>query len=312
MPISVVIPARSNSSHLKECLRSLKDQTLKAKEIIVVLDISNAETVKIIKKYGARSVLDKNNTIGGAYDIGARSARGDIVAFIDDDCVAPCDWIEKLEKEFEENVNIVGGEDLLPKNSTFFQEAVYQIDKARMVKKPIYGEHARNRLRAANVAYRKNIFSKDSFNPKLKGLQEPEFHYRLSKKNCKMKFNPNVFVYHKRRNSLHSIFYQIYRNGKAKIDLVKLHKGMLSFIDLMPFVFIIYSILMIYFSVATPKLFFFVWILSIIAYFLIKPLIIVMKTHGAKYYFHLIPIIFIREIAYALGIITGFPKIFRK
>ncbi|MBI4153841.1 glycosyltransferase [Candidatus Woesearchaeota archaeon] len=303
--ISVVVPTRNSSKDLKECLDSLKGQSYKNFETVVVFDDSNDKNVDLAKNSGAKIVFDDNHTIGGAYFTGVNAAKGDILAFTDDDCIVPKDWLESIGNAFGEEVDIVSGEDLLPDNSSFFQKAAYQIDRARIAGKPLYGEKAKNRLRAANIAYRKSVFEKENFNPTLKGLQEPEFHHRLFKKGYRMKFDPELYVYHKRRSSLGGIFRQIYRNGVAKMALIRIHGDVISFIDVFPFLFILYTAFMAYMSASLGIVFFYAWLATIAGYFLLKPLVISAKSRGFRYYFHLVAIVAAREIAYALGIIYG-------
>ncbi|MBI2578441.1 MAG: glycosyltransferase [Candidatus Aenigmarchaeota archaeon] len=309
--ISVVVPTKG-SPDLEDCLRSLSRQTRKPKEIIVVFDSKSDNNIKLAGKYGARAVFDTNGTIGGAYDAGASSARGDIAAFTDDDCVVPENWLEKIEKEFEEDIDVVSGEDILPDNSSFFQKAAYQIDKARIMKTAVYGEKAKNRLRAANIAYRKKVFEKESFNPSLTGLQEPEFHHRLFKKGFRMKFDPALYVYHKRRNSLKDIFTQIYRNGKAKIELIKMHKDMISAYDVLTFLYTILFLISVIYLLKGDSWFITTTITTTAFYFLSKPLLYIVKTKEFVFYPHMILIVFVREIAYFLGIMAGLKSIFKR
>lgn len=310
--ISVVVPTKG-SKDLEDCLQSLKKQTRKPDEIIVVLDSRIAVETRIAKKHGAKIAVDINGTIGGAYNSGAKAARGDIIAFLDDDCIAPKDWLSKIEKEFQEDIDVVSGEDLLPKNSSFFEKAAYQTDKWRIMNRPFYGKEAKNRLKAANIAYRKRVFQKENFNPRLKGLQEPEFHHRLFRDGFKMKFNPSLYVYHKRRSSLKDIFMQIYRNGKAKIELLKLHGDMISFIDVIPPIYTVLFFLLIYFGLkASNWIFLYLLLFGTAAYFLLKPVMIVVKTGEIKYYPPLVLIVFVRELGYFLGILAGLKSIFKR
>lgn len=301
--ISVIVPTRG-SPDLEECLDSLWKQTKQPGEIIIVADKRNILQASKNKKYKARVVLDKHGTIGGAYAAGARAAKGSIVAFIDDDCIAPPGWLEKIEKEFDDDVDVVSGEDLLPENSSFFQKAAYQIDKARIMKTAVYGEKAKNRLKAANIAYRKKVFDKHNFNPKLKGLQEPEFHHRLFKSGFKMKFNPSIHVYHKRRGSLLDIFNQIYRNGKAKIALLRMHSDMVSRYDFLIFAYISLFLASAVSFQGNPSYFYSVLAVTG-AYFLLRPLRYILLTKEIVYYPWLVAIVFTREVAYAFGLIVG-------
>ncbi len=307
--ISVVVPTKNSSNDLKNCLLSLK-QT-KPKEIVVVFDNKYDKNIILAKSFGAKVVFDKHHTIGGAYNTGVKTAKGDVIVFTDDDCVVPKNWISNIEKQFHENIDVIGGEDIILENSSTFQKAVYQIDKSKTLTNSVYGKKAKNRLRAANIAYRKSVFKKENFNPKLKGLQEPEFHNRLFKAGFKMKFDPKLYVFHKRRDSLKDVFKQIYRNGKAKIDVIKLHKDVLSYIDLVPFGYIFLTMLCAYFTFSINPLFFYGWAALTLGYFLLKPFMIVLKTKEVRYYPYLFLIIFVREVAYSLGILIGLRRLLR-
>jgi|SRR3989344_2724370 len=300
MRISVVVPTRNHSTDLEKCLRSIQKQTKESFEKILVA-YSDGDVGKAAKKYGFRVVHDKKRTIGNAYYVGANAAKGDIVVFIDDDSVAPKNLLKKIEYAFKKNpdIDLLGGDDRLPPNSSSFQEAAYQTDEAIRPKEKKSGNGAWKWLRAACIAYRKESLKKCNFDKRLTGLQEPELHERMKKAGMKALYDPTIFVYHKRRNSLKGIWDQIYRNGKAKIDFIRLHPETISIYDVAPFVFIIYSLLMMYLG------YYFLWLTSIVFYFLLKTLIISLKSDGVKYYLHLLPIVITREIAYCFGILLG-------
>jgi GT2 family glycosyltransferase len=312
MKISVIIPTMGNVGNLSKCLASLKNQTLKPNDIVVVGKIGDVATKEVTKKFGARFVEDKKKTIGNAYYAGVNAASGDLLAFIDDDAFAPKDWLMKISKDFEkEDIDVVGGEDLLPPGSSFFQSATYQIDLARMGKEPLYGKKAFSRLRATNITYRSDIFKREAFDTELTGLQEPELHHRLVKCGFKAKFNPDIIVYHKRRESIRDIFFQIYRNGKAKISLIKKHPGMISVFDIAPFIYVAVFLLTLYLMKLGWPYPLYSLICITIAYFLLKPLGIVLRTKKRGYYCRLIQIVFVREAAYMIGIIVGLRVIFK-
>lgn len=310
--ISVVVPTRNNTEKLERCLQSLRKQSLKCAEIIVVDGRSTDGTLKTARKHKAKVITDTLLTIGNAYYAGAKTAKGDIVAFIDDDAFAPKNWLQKIKSEMEkEKLGVVGGEDLLPKNSTKFQQAVYQTDLAKKPTKPLYGKYAKNRLRAANIAFRAEILKKENFNRQLKGLQEPELLHRLLKQGCKMKFDPSLHVYHQRRNSLSGIFRQIYRNGKAKIVLIRLHKDTASIVDAIPVAYFIILLFSFYSAAAGNFMYMKSLIGATATYFLLKPAYILSKTRNLKYYPRLFGIVLTREIAYGLGILAGISSLFR-
>jgi len=299
MRFSVVVPTRNNPQNLEKCISNLKRKKKKVSEIIIVSPMRDAAK-KIARKYSCRWAEDKANTIGNAYNVGSVAARNEVVAFTDDDCVVSEDWLNRLEGAIKDT-DVVGGDDVIDeKRSTDFQNAVFAIDKAR-AGGTLHGRDAARRIRACNMAIRHEVLKKHNFDTELTGLQEPELLHRLYKEGYRIKFDPSIKVMHTRRSDLSGVFNQIYRNGIAKTDLIRRHGEMISFFDvLMPAAFLVTIVLLL----ASLALFMW-WIALLAAYFLLKPLYILLKTGRLRYYPLLLQIIFVREFAYGLGLIRG-------
>jgi glycosyltransferase involved in cell wall biosynthesis len=92
--VSVVVPTRNSSWTLSRCLRSIKNQTYKHFEIIVVDDFSSDATVQIAEKLGAR-VLQCNCNPAEARNLGATSSTGTYCLFLDSDQVLTPSVIEE-------------------------------------------------------------------------------------------------------------------------------------------------------------------------------------------------------------------------
>ena len=101
--ISAVVCARNEENFIEDCLWYLKNQTLKP-EIIVVDGHSTDKTVKIAKKYADMVVFDNKRGISDARNVGWKTAKGDIIAYCDADCLPPKDWIEKVAKYIDDNL----------------------------------------------------------------------------------------------------------------------------------------------------------------------------------------------------------------
>ena len=99
---SVVIPTHNRSTLLKRALDSVLNQTFQDFEIIVVDDHSTDDTPNIIKKYSDKRLkYAKNNRLKGACgarNTGIFSAKGQWVAFLDDDD----SWFpDKLKEQYQ-------------------------------------------------------------------------------------------------------------------------------------------------------------------------------------------------------------------
>jgi glycosyltransferase involved in cell wall biosynthesis len=101
--VSVVIPAYNAASTLDETLRSVRSQTHKALEIIIVDDGSTDATQAVAQQHAATDarvqiVHQDNAGVAAARNTGWHRARSDLIAFVDaDDLWAP----QKIERQVE-------------------------------------------------------------------------------------------------------------------------------------------------------------------------------------------------------------------
>jgi glycosyltransferase involved in cell wall biosynthesis len=99
MPIvSVVIPTRDRPAWLQEAVESVLAQTMTDLEIVIVLNNATVEAAEMAKKLGAdrrvRVIELPAVTVPAARNSGTAEARGEWIAFLDDDDV----WLpQKLE-----------------------------------------------------------------------------------------------------------------------------------------------------------------------------------------------------------------------
>jgi glycosyltransferase involved in cell wall biosynthesis len=97
--VSIIIPTYNSEKTLVKCLESIKNQTYKNIEVIVVDKNSRDKTVEIAKNYDAR-VFQLNAERAEAKNFGLKKAAGKYVCFIDSD-------MELTKNLIEECVNII-------------------------------------------------------------------------------------------------------------------------------------------------------------------------------------------------------------
>lgn len=96
--ISVIIPAHNEEKFIAQCLESIKAQTYKDVEIIVVCDACRDSTAKVAKAY-TNNVYSINKLHPSfARNYGAEKAVGDVFAFIDADSVMKKNLLEEVNK----------------------------------------------------------------------------------------------------------------------------------------------------------------------------------------------------------------------
>lgn len=105
MKASVVIPVYNEADVIEECLESLRRQSYKNLEIIVVDDGSSDATLQKLKasKTPKLQVLAQPHLgAGAARNFGASKAKGEILVFVDADMTFAPDFIRNLVKPIEE------------------------------------------------------------------------------------------------------------------------------------------------------------------------------------------------------------------
>lgn len=83
--VSVIIPFYNEEEVIIDCLNSLKNQTYKRLEIIVIDDGSTDKTVQIVQTFKVKLLKQNHNGPGSARNLGAKIAKGEILVFVDSD-----------------------------------------------------------------------------------------------------------------------------------------------------------------------------------------------------------------------------------
>lgn len=220
--VSVIICAFSTKRFdmTVSCIYSIFDNIYKNYEIILVVD-GNEQLKQML--YDRFKDIDKVTVIGNEKDEGPSIARnrgieiakGEIVAFIDDDAFAPKDWLEHIVKNFSDysDIMVIGGK-LLP-----MYNGNYCDDKCEKLPEEIlwlvgctYKGHAENRqfvrnVISANMAVRKNIFNEIDFEympiskkrlfAPIKQLEDTLFCIRVNNRKVDtVLYDPDIVIYH--------------------------------------------------------------------------------------------------------------------
>lgn len=107
MRFSIIIPAHNSEAFIRKGLDSIKAQTFKDYELIVICDSCTDRTEEVAKEYGAITERVGFGRDGLTRNQGLAKAQGEWVLFMDDD-----DWwlhefvLEQLDKKLSENPDI--------------------------------------------------------------------------------------------------------------------------------------------------------------------------------------------------------------
>jgi len=223
MTLSVIIPAYNAEKTLKILLDSMAKQSFNDFETIVINDCSTDNTSRIAVTYDCKLIELKENH-GPAYcrNIGVKKAKGDILVFTDSDCNVSPEWLETIQMIFtDKNIDAVMGKlVLLP--STFLGDSISALgfpaggsigfDKIWRVDEKGFT----NSLSTCNCAVRKNIFNMvgkfDETFP-YPGGEDTLLARNLVNSGHKIKYCPDIIVYHEARDSFIGFLKWQFRRG---------------------------------------------------------------------------------------------------
>ena len=114
--VSVIVPVYNNGLYLRATLESLKQQTMKEFEVIVVNDGSSDNSEDIIDEFVKQDarfhkISQENQGVSAARNAALEIAKGTYVTFIDGDDTIPADALKKMNqvaKDTEAEL-IIGG-----------------------------------------------------------------------------------------------------------------------------------------------------------------------------------------------------------
>ncbi len=124
--VSIVIPAFNEARVIGKCLDALThlDFPREQFEVILVDNGSDDATIQMAETFADRlnlTILQKYGVkISALRNLGANSARGTILAFLDADCIPPTTWLtDILALAPSGGSGVVGAHYVLPENSTW-------------------------------------------------------------------------------------------------------------------------------------------------------------------------------------------------
>src|SRR3989304_4962962 len=220
--ISVVIPTYNRKSLLKSCLDSLTVQTYPKSlfEVIIVDDGSTDGTEDLVHAYETEIKINfsysKQNNKGpaAARNLGIGKARGELIAFTDDDCTVAENWLEECVKCFDSDyVGGVGGS-INQKEGGIISEFMdfHEVMQAPVVNGEILY------LVTANAVYQRDILiAVSGFEEKIRnpGGEDPDLSMKVKEKGYVLKYNPDSVVYHYHKDNITSFYKTFYNYGRG-------------------------------------------------------------------------------------------------
>jgi glycosyltransferase involved in cell wall biosynthesis len=231
--ISVIICTYNRAQLLKRTLNSLINQTISYKkfEVIVIDDGSTDNTSDICNMMSKvlpnmRYVsVETNIGLGSARNLGIRSARGDYLLFVDDDCIANEDWAERLSSVFDREP-IVAGSILSP--TINYIKLCHNLAHFYLFMPGRKGD-SREFIAGANMGMKRTVLEEiNGFEEGRRTAEDMEFILRARQKGYRIYFASDAIVTHDPdRSSLSAIFKYSSEHASATILMRKQYRSLL-------------------------------------------------------------------------------------
>ena len=191
--ISVIIPTLNEEKSIEACLSSLKDQSYKNFEIIVVDGGSTDATVEKAKKYTRNVIVAYNTAVGAARNVAAKKSSADILAFTDADTIVPKNWLGRIVENFSVRGVVAVGGVWRPLRQRPFDNVMFKINSDLWYRlTALFGFY---QLGTPNCAYKRDIFlTAGGFNEGLSMLEDTELSLRIKKYGTVL-IDKNLYVY---------------------------------------------------------------------------------------------------------------------
>jgi GT2 family glycosyltransferase len=207
--VSAVICTRNRPDKIGNAIESVLANTYPTFDLAIIDQSTNGETEAISLRIGERDGRIHYQRMGKsglsrAYNLAIASTTGPIIAFTDDDCLVPSDWIENIVAAFEEQRDgeLMYGQVL----AAYPENGGEALTPALRIEKPERLDRA-NGFRVfgmgANFAARRSLFERIGMFDEvlggggpLKSSQDFDLAYRAYRHNAAILLRPEVIVRH--------------------------------------------------------------------------------------------------------------------
>ena len=214
MTITAIVPTYRRPKDLERCLEALKQQTRPADEVLITVRDTDTETWTFLKTFHyaplpLQAVTVKVPGVVAAMNAGLDVAKGELVAFTDDDAAPRPDWLERLEAYYADaGVGGVGGKDFIDEENQWQQVEKRVVGKVQWFGRVIGNHHfgvgeAREVevLKGVNMSFRRSAIVPIRFDERMLG-SGAQVHFEcsccftLKRAGWKLIYDPKITVDH--------------------------------------------------------------------------------------------------------------------
>lgn len=320
MSFDILIASYGRADILQKCLISLSGQVIEElQEIIILIQDTDIQTLKIIENYETKLCLKILKTEfklrpGASRNLLIKNSTSEYICFLDDDTVPPSDYLVKAVEIIKRHKpDIFGGPDRSADHDGLRQTIIGDILSSVLVMGPTFYRHSSDglidmdsdetSLTLCNIWIKKVLFEQYNiyFDEDLKRCEENKLLVEFSKKNIKMSYWPELYVYHLRRESIFQIARIQFLSGFYRSTVFFKQMACFRAFFLIP---LLTGVLIVLFPLLNPKLQISLFVMhTILSWFVSFK--IFLKRHKIIIFFYAWIVIVTIHIFFSLGMLLG-------
>jgi mycofactocin system glycosyltransferase len=229
--VSVIVPVKDRPEDILECVQSLVNLNYPEDklEIIVVDDGSRKSIGDIIAQFNINLVrIDSSQGASTCRNIGAECAGGDILAFLDADCMADENWLKDLVPFLEiKGIGAAGGFVDSHYNKSVLDRYERSFSSLNMGKRTIFEGNTESNfyIPTCNLLVKRDVYiSTGGFKAGMHVGEDVDFCWRMRKGGDILIYVPVGKVAHKHRNKLFQMLKRRKEYGTSEAPLYYTHR----------------------------------------------------------------------------------------
>ena len=214
--LSVIIASYNSSKTVEKCLESLKNQKTDKIFEIIVIDSSTDDTATLVeKRYPSVRLhrFSERKFCGDARNWGVSVATGKIIAFIDADCVASNDWVDKILTAQQSSHLVIGGAIANGNPDSIVGWAAYFCEFSRWMPNTPSARMAD--IAGANMSYKRKVFNDLGKFIERTYCSDTDFHWRLEEIGRHPQFVTSILVFHHNIDTFLKFILHEFDHGKS-------------------------------------------------------------------------------------------------
>ncbi len=273
---SFIIPVYNRPDEVDALLSSIYEMYKKniSYEVLIIEDGSSKKADVVCEKWEeylpVRYYFKSNSGPGSSRNFGMSKAKGNQFIILDSDVTLPIHYLKAVAEFLKKNqsVDFWGGADRCKEDFSTIQKAIDFSMTSFLTTGGIRGNKksiSAFEPRSFNMGISAEAFQASKGFGKIHPGEDPDLSFRLHKLGFKSAFNPNAYVFHKRRINLRKFQQQIRKFGLVRPILMKWHPESKKATYFLPSLFVFILVLSIVLFLFQSKFLFFLFI----AYFTI-------------------------------------------